>query len=230
MITDLVFDFFGTLVHYHPGRFSAQRDEPTYRLVRAAAPDCTYEHFNAAFEAAFTQLEAAARQTSREFHMRDVGELFLASIGAPSPGAAQVDELVACYIDAWNRSVEPVENIQALMAALGRRYRLSIITNTHYPDLITRNLRRMGLEEAFALVVTSVEFGWRKPHASIFAHTLARLGIPSAQAMYVGDSYEDDYLGATRAGLDAILIDPAGRYAGQAARRVTRLAEIEALL
>ena len=58
--------------------------------------------------------------------------------------------------------------------------------------------------------MTSVEHGRPKPHPSIFAAAQARLGCPAAATLFVGDSYEADYLGAKGAGMQALLIAPAG--------------------
>ena len=109
---------------------------------------------------------------------------------------------------------------------LAGRYRLSIISNTHYPALIHRNLAAMGIAGHFAQVVTSVEVGIRKPHPAIFGQALRALDLDPGSALYVGDSYGDDYEGARAAGLECVLIDPPGQYRGLAGRRIGHLFEL----
>jgi FMN phosphatase YigB (HAD superfamily) len=58
------------------------------------------------------------------------------------------------------------------------------------------------LYEFFDVTVFSNEFGYAKPDPRIFVHTLGELGgIPSGQALHVGDLEELDVEGARRAGL-----------------------------
>jgi FMN phosphatase YigB (HAD superfamily) len=70
-----------------------------------------------------------------------------------------------------------------------------------------------------------------KPDPAIFALALERLGAPPDTAMYVGDVFSIDVLGARRAGLDAVLIDTLGRYPGAVdCARISRLADLLDLL
>ena len=66
----------------------------------------------------------------------------------------------------------------------------------------------MGISQQMAVVVTSIEHGRPKPHPSIFMSALTRLDCDASEALFVGDSYEADYLGAKGVGMQALLIDP----------------------
>ena len=71
-----------------------------------------------------------------------------------------------------------------------------------------------GLPELAGLVETvtvSSEVGYRKPHPGFYRAACARLGLPPARVLSVGDDPENDDEGARRAGLRAALIDRAGR-------------------
>ena len=48
-----------------------------------------------------------------------------------------------------------------------------------------------------------------------------------AQSLYVGDVYSVDYVGATNAGMQAVLFDVAGAYRDQEFPRVESLAGLE---
>ncbi|MDQ2998978.1 MAG: HAD-IA family hydrolase [Chloroflexota bacterium] len=65
---------------------------------------------------------------------------------------------------------------------------------------------------AVTQIVTSVEVGVRKPHPVIFEHTLIDLQIAPHRAIYVGDTYLDDYQGATGVNIHCVLLDPQQRY------------------
>jgi len=84
----------------------------------------------------------------------------------------------------------------------------------------------MKIARYFDVVVTSVEHGHRKPHPKIFQDTLTQLQISAAQAIYIGDNYVDDYVGATTNGICWILIDPKQSYATTVHDRVDALADI----
>jgi FMN phosphatase YigB (HAD superfamily) len=52
----------------------------------------------------------------------------------------------------------------------------------------------------------------RKPHPAILEPTLTTLQIASHQAIYVSDTYVDDYQGATAANIHCLWLDPQQRY------------------
>jgi putative hydrolase of the HAD superfamily len=88
--------------------------------------------------------------------------------------------------------------------------------------------QRMGL--ALDLIVTSAEVGVEKPDPAIFRAALSKAKVEPEEAIYVGDDYNNDFQGAKRAGLKAILLDRQNRHQGIGCPRVSHLLEVEALL
>jgi putative hydrolase of the HAD superfamily len=76
-------------------------------------------------------------------------------------------------------------------------------------------LRAAGLLDYFDLVLDSAHVGVEKPDPRIFQIALDRLGVPAGAALYAGDIYEVDVVGARAAGLDVVLIDPRGEHRGR---------------
>ena len=72
--------------------------------------------------------------------------------------------------------------------------------------------------------VGSKAHGRIKPHPSIFVAALAGLGVEPAEVVMVGDSYEDDILGARALGIRAILLDRDGLRLDEEERIDTLLA------
>ena len=68
-------------------------------------------------------------------------------------------------------------------------------------------LGRAGLETYLDFVVTSKEIGADKPEPPIFLAALERAGVNASEAVYVGDQYQTDVLGARGVGITPILID-----------------------
>ena len=51
-----------------------------------------------------------------------------------------------------------------------------------------------------------------KPEPHIFVHACERLNVIPTEAVYVGDNYYADVVGARRAGLQPVLYDPRGIF------------------
>jgi putative hydrolase of the HAD superfamily len=71
-----------------------------------------------------------------------------------------------------------------------------------------RLLGEVGLAPLLSCVIDSAVVGVEKPDPRIFRMGLERLGVCAHEAVYVGDLYTVDVLGARRAGITGILVDP----------------------
>jgi len=110
-----------------------------------------------------------------------------------------------------------------------RGFILAVISNSD--GRIESDLRAAGLAPYFAFVLDSSVVGIEKPDVRIFEMALARLALPPSAAAYVGDVYAIDVLGARRAGIEAVLMDPLARYdAPQDCPRIHKLADLLAML
>ena len=69
--------------------------------------------------------------------------------------------------------------------------------------------------------------GIEKPDPVIFDAALRDMKAEAAESLYVGDVYSVDYVGARRAGMQAVLFDVAGAYRERDLPRVESLAELE---
>jgi len=92
----------------------------------------------------------------------------------------------------------------------GRDLLLAVVSNwdSHLPAL----LDGLGLAHRFRAVSVSAIEETGKPQPEIFLRTCARLSVAPAETLHVGDSFAEDYEGARRAGLQALLLDRADRY------------------
>ncbi len=68
-------------------------------------------------------------------------------------------------------------------------------------------LIRLGLHHFFDDVVTSQEAKSEKPDRKIFQLALDRMGCPAEESVMVGNKFSEDILGATKAGMSAILVN-----------------------
>ena len=68
----------------------------------------------------------------------------------------------------------------------------------------------LGLADDLCFVVVSSRLGIAKPDPHVFELALSRIGVPAARALYVGDTYVKDVLGARAAGIEPVLLDRGG--------------------
>lgn len=163
------------------------------------------EHFSESWEAAFQRQVQRFSAQQQEFHMFDVARDFCSSL-SPSPDERWPEKLAATYIDDWASQVIPVTGAAGLVQRLSKHYRIGLISNTHYPPMVYSLLDTMSLSSVFEVVSLSVEVGVPKPDPRIFEQTLTKLQIKPADAVYIGDNYEHDFLGARSVGMDCYLI------------------------
>jgi putative hydrolase of the HAD superfamily len=224
-VTHVLFDFFGTLVAYSPSR-TEQGYPRSHALLRAAECRLDYDAFLALWSEVSDALEVEAERTHREFSMRELADAFLLrALGTSPPALAEA--LVTTYLAEWNAGVRDLDGAAALLRRLAGRFTLGVVSNTNDADLVRGHLDRMGVLPLFARVVTSVELGMRKPSPAIFAHAVQALGAAPERCVYVGDTYDADYRGATGAGLLAFLIDPRARAPIPEAHRLESLLAFE---
>ena len=77
---------------------------------------------------------------------------------------------------------------------------------------VEQALAAAGLRHYFDVVIDSALVGVEKPDPRIFHAALEALGVAPEEALYVGDLYDIDVLGARAAGLDAVSAGRPGAY------------------
>ena len=155
-------------------------------------------------------------------------------------GPYEAEDLVTAVLDvtrpasSWDR-VE--DSTRPTLETLARRgYRLGIISNSN--GTLRAHLEGLGMSDRFEMILDSSEVGVEKPHPEIFRIALEQAGRAEAgRALYVGDVYAIDVLGAAGAGMHAMLFDPLGGHdpaalpaGAPACRTLGSLAELTALL
>ena len=96
----------------------------------------------------------------------------------------------------------------ALARARAAGLATAVVSNSN--GSVCRIMEMLGLAPLLDFVIDSGEVGVEKPDPRIFALALERAGIGAPDAVYVGDLYSIDVIGARAAGLDTILLDPGG--------------------
>ena len=85
----------------------------------------------------------------------------------------------------------------------------------------------MKIKNYFYKIYTSVEIGIRKPNKEIFDFVLKDLNISENNSVYIGDSYNDDYLGAKTVNMFCYLIDKYNKYEELGDHKINHLFELK---
>jgi HAD superfamily hydrolase (TIGR01509 family) len=109
----------------------------------------------------------------------------------------------------WTRA-DP-EAVTALRSVRAAGLVAGVISNSN--GSVRSILAETGLAAHLDFIIDSSVVGIEKPDPRIFHLGLREAGATAEQAVYVGDLYSVDVLGARAAGLDGILLDPRGFWA-----------------
>ena len=113
----------------------------------------------------------------------------------------------------------------AILAARARGQRVVVVSN--WDCSLHDVLARLGLAALLDGIVTSAEVGARKPAPDVFEHALRLAQATPAEAIHVGDSVEEDVVGARRAGIEPVLLSRDGRPAPPGVRVIASLTELD---
>ncbi|MEO6213371.1 MAG: HAD-IA family hydrolase [Vicinamibacterales bacterium] len=125
------------------------------------------------------------------------------------PDTAIASRTAAAYRKAYVASRQPVPGAAELLAAVGARARVGIVSNNLLEEQ-REKLRHCGLEEYCEVLVVSEEVGVSKPDPRIFQVALSRLGSVADHAVMVGDSWTADVMGAIAAGIRPVWFNRTG--------------------
>jgi len=203
----ILFDYWNTLVSWRPNRESGingllemipDRKDVTFDMIKETAD----EIMMAAGEIKETSLmEFSRRQFDRNLFDR-LGISF----------DLTDDELDFMYIKNYHKSdcepgvIEMLEVVQQMGIPIGVVSNASTNGASHF-----YLLDKLGIRNYFDFLMTSADYGFRKPHPGIFKTALAKLGTEANETWFVGDSIEDDIKGAEAAGMIAVWYNPSGK-------------------
>lgn len=207
------FDAGGTLVHIDHVRVGEAVRRATGRVLDLA-------RFTEAEYAARDHVERAINEGKAPTDRSRWGPFFdaiLSCYGIPEEELGAITrEIIAEHRRAhiWNRVIPGTAEALAALREAG--YVIGCVSNSD--GAVEQLLADCGLRRHLAVVVDSGVVGVEKPDPQIFRIALDRTGVEARDAWYVGDIHAIDVVGAQRAGLEPILLDPLGRYADRGCR------------
>lgn len=146
--------------------------------------------------------------------------------GVPEDAFAEVSEAVRRAHEERHMWTHTIPGTGAVLDRLRKDgLRVGVISNAD--GRMEGALVDAGLRDHLEFVIDSGTVGVAKPSAEIFLAGCEAAATPAAECLYVGDLYPVDYVGASNAGLRALLLDPLGVH-GERADTVSELAEVGA--
>ncbi|MFW6196322.1 MAG: HAD family hydrolase, partial [Thermoplasmatota archaeon] len=123
-------------------------------------------------------------------------------------GKKEIDEKIAreyfdFYLDAYERGWGLFEDVIDCLDSLDG-YRLAVLSNGDSSQQ-RQKLRDNDIVDYFEEVVISGDIGIAKPEKPVFDEIVEKLGVEYGECVYVGDSYDADFVGADNAGMIACL-------------------------
>ena len=189
-IRALLFDFGGTL----DGNGIHWRDR-TYRFLRQAYPEIDRETFDRVDRASVDRLIDSGN--GPRLSLRETMDVIATGI---YEGLGLDLEVKDRYVDFFCEGAkESLDRNRCWLATLRDQYRLGVISNNF------GNTQGWcddhNLSPLLDIVVDSTVVGVSKPEAGIFHTALTGLGVSSEEAIYTGDTYSDDVVGAKGVGM-----------------------------
>jgi FMN phosphatase YigB (HAD superfamily) len=216
-VTGVLFDLDDTLVDWSdfPGDWLALERIHIERmfefLIDAGRPlHCTVDLFVNTYRERVSQAWVDARTTLRAPHMTRLLMETLERFGFVEGNGISLKDCVMAY--GWGElpGVVPFPDVhEGLAAILERGIRIGIVTNAFQPmwmrdaELKLHQLIEFFPEEKCR--ISAADFGYLKPHPTIFEHAVSMLGTRPEETIYVGDNPVADIAGSQGAGLRAVL-------------------------
>jgi len=112
----------------------------------------------------------------------------------------------------WTASIQ-VDLIDGVREALGDVQALglpmAVISNSSFGGCtLERELARQGIGGFFRFLISSADYGVRKPDPLIFEVALRRIGLEPRQVWFAGDHVGYDVIGAHQAGIFPVAFNP----------------------
>jgi len=136
----------------------------------------------------------------------------LIALGASEDWAVEFAPRVSSHMgEAYKpESIVPEDVRRTLPQLKESGYLLAVISNRDksFHDV----LQEHGIGKYFDFSLAAGEVNVFKPEPGVFEYGLRRVNISAREAIYVGDNYYADVVGARNAGLQPVLYDPLGIF------------------
>ena len=208
----VLFDMGYTLVYFEP-----IQEIIVQEALRTIGAERSVEEIDAAVKVVWSTVLSEAAMASfpatEEYDRQVQAELsqaLLAELGVDT-GEAEMQTYEHALESGFTRPgvIRPYPEVVEVLTALQEQgYRRGIVSNWSWN--LRDRVEQVELDRFFEFVWASAYAGCNKPHPQIFEQALAQMDLQPERALYIGDSYPHDVVGARNAGVDVLLVDRPG--------------------
>lgn len=217
----LLFDLCDTIMPFRNDRMPLARIQGKeihttspllYECFTQLAPPIPYETFHGHFVETTESIWIMRDQSGEEISSATRFSRFLERLGIGRGNHWETlhRRFLEIHLTRISLCLECAPPVRDLLTRLKERYRIGLVSNFDDTDTVYRVLAREKIDHCFETVIISSEIGLRKPRPEIFLAACEKIGIAPADALFIGDSFENDIVGAKRLGMDAAWINPIG--------------------
>jgi len=143
--------------------------------------------------------ELKGRVTNLEAIRLEAFKQTLRDVGRPDDLlAARLNKL---YLKHRFEDTQLYDDVLPVLSTLQKKYKLGLVSNGNsYPE-------RCGLDGLFQFIVFSQDCGVEKPDPRFYQIAVAVSGCSKEQLLHVGDSLENDFIGASNAGIKSVWLN-----------------------
>ena len=209
MIETILFDLYKTLLDISVDEDSSAFWSQFADFLRSKGVKADWNRLQERFYA----LRDRAREREADGFIMDrvLGELLPAS----GPGASRpvaLEDMGAAFrtLSTQSLTLRPY-TVPLLNAVKASGCKTGLVSNTE-AILTNADLAQAGLNKYFDVIILSSMVRVKKPDPQIFAMALDATSTEADRAVFVGDNFEEDILGAHRAGLHSLYLNSEGEY------------------
>jgi HAD superfamily hydrolase (TIGR01549 family) len=208
----ILFDMGYTLVHFEPPQEIIVQEalrvlgaERSADEIMEAVKVVWGEYYRDGASATFPATPEYDREVQEHLEQALLGQLGLAR-------DPETRRTFAESVEAWFSRpgvMRPYPEVVEVLATLREDdYRLGIVSNWSWN--LRERVSQVELDSFFDTIWASAYAGCNKPHPDILNQALVQMGVSADRALYIGDSYEHDVVGARNAGVEVALLDRDG--------------------
>lgn len=213
----ILFDCMETLIDMNPVPGNTEYARWAYAGSAAQRIWSDFEQFLADFVHVRKMLKDS-EPAHKEYEIREIYRILLrlkAGIRDEAELTALADDMFNHFWRTYVNACYVTREVRSALAYLcEQKYTLAIVSNFIVQGGVEQILETLGMKNYFRTVVASISIGWRKPHSIIYNEALRRLNTTSAEALFIGDDYHNDYIRPKELGFTAYLYDTGNKYPG----------------
>ena len=170
------------------------------------------EDINKSFKKVFAETPPLSESGDKDLQWwKEVIEKTFAALGFQNKSFSNFDNFVKELYDALSEdrawaTFNDVENTLQELKKLGLR----MIVFSNFDERLLKVLADLSIDHYFEKVICSSQIGYGKPDTKAFRKVAELVDLKPEEILHVGDGFENDYLGAYRAGFQSLYLNRSG--------------------